>query len=194
MINAQGVEFIDENGGGCGRDPGKAKRKARKAHKRPCSKSNAMKLFRALVISALFVAAGALSHADPLPGVHYAPAENLEHIDVGLTDGAKHEIDFAAYALTDWPIMQALTRAADRGVKIRIYLDGTQFAEREPTKVFEDLAHTPGVEIRVKRENSASMHLKSYEIDGQLLRTGAVNFSASGEKRQDNDLVVINEV
>jgi hypothetical protein len=136
MINAQGVEFIDENGGGCGRDPGKAKRKARKAHKRPCSKSNAMKLFRALVISALFVAAGALSHADPLPGVHYAPAENLEHIDVGLTDGAKHEIDFAAYALTDWPIMQALTRAADRGVKIRIYLDGTQFAEREPTNVF----------------------------------------------------------
>jgi phosphatidylserine/phosphatidylglycerophosphate/cardiolipin synthase-like enzyme len=26
--------------------------------------------------------------------------------------------------------MQALTRAADRGVKVRIYLDGTQFAER----------------------------------------------------------------
>ena len=35
------------------------------------------------------------------------------------------------------------------------------------------------------------MHLKSYEIDGRLLRTGAANFSASGEKRQDNDLIVI---
>jgi phosphatidylserine/phosphatidylglycerophosphate/cardiolipin synthase-like enzyme len=35
------------------------------------------------------------------------------------------------------------------------------------------------------------MHLKSYEIDGRLLRTGAANFSASGLKRQDNDLVVI---
>ena len=35
------------------------------------------------------------------------------------------------------------------------------------------------------------MYLKSYEIDGRLLRTGAANFSASGLKRQDNDLVVI---
>ena len=37
------------------------------------------------------------------------------------------------------------------------------------------------------------MHLKSYEIDGQLLRTGAANFSASGLKRQDNDLIVLND-
>jgi phosphatidylserine/phosphatidylglycerophosphate/cardiolipin synthase-like enzyme len=35
------------------------------------------------------------------------------------------------------------------------------------------------------------MHLKSYQIDGRMLRTGAANFSASGEKRQDNDLIVI---
>ena len=27
------------------------------------------------------------------------------------------------------------------------------------------------------------MHLKSYQIDGKLLRTGAANFSASGLKR-----------
>ncbi len=33
-----------------------------------------------------------------------------------------------AYVLTDWPVMQALTRAADRGVKVRIYLDDTQLA------------------------------------------------------------------
>jgi phosphatidylserine/phosphatidylglycerophosphate/cardiolipin synthase-like enzyme len=74
---------------------------------------------------------------------------------------------------------------------VRIYLDGTQFAEREPAKVFQDLAETPGVEIRTKRDHGAPMHLKSYEIDGRLLRTGAANFSASGEKRQDNDLIVI---
>lgn len=35
------------------------------------------------------------------------------------------------------------------------------------------------------------MHLKSNEIDGRLLRMGAANFSASGLKRQDNDLIVI---
>jgi len=129
--------------------------------------------------------------ADPAPIIHYAPAENLEHIDVALIDTAKREIDFAAYVLTDWPVMQALKRAADRGVKVRIFLDGTQFAEREPTKVFQDLAQTPGVEIRIKRSHGAPMHLKSYQIDGRVLRTGAANFSASGLKRQDNDLIII---
>jgi phosphatidylserine/phosphatidylglycerophosphate/cardiolipin synthase-like enzyme len=99
----------------------------------------------------------------------------------------------AAYVLTDWP-GQALTRAADRGVQIRIYLGGTRLAEREPAKVFLDLAETPGVEIRIKRKNSDPMHLKSYQIDGKLLRTGAANFSASGLERQDNDLIVIESV
>jgi phosphatidylserine/phosphatidylglycerophosphate/cardiolipin synthase-like enzyme len=35
------------------------------------------------------------------------------------------------------------------------------------------------------------MHLKAYAIDGELLRTGSANFSASGERQQDNDLIVI---
>jgi phosphatidylserine/phosphatidylglycerophosphate/cardiolipin synthase-like enzyme len=82
--------------------------------------------------------------ADPAPVIHYAPGENLEHADVALIDRAEHEIDMAAYVLTDWP-RHSSTRAADRGVAIRIYLDGTQLAEREPAKVFNDLAETPGV-------------------------------------------------
>ena len=146
---------------------------------------------RARIAACFLLASLAPCAADPAPAIHYAPAENLEHVDVALIDHAEHEIDMAAYVLTDWAVMQALTRAADRGVHIRIYLDGAQLAEREPAKVFNDLAETPGVEIRIKRDTGAPMHLKSYEIDGRLLRTGAANFSASGLKRQDNDLIVI---
>lgn len=150
-----------------------------------------MNLFRASIAVAGLLALCPQGVADPAPAIHYAPAENLEHIDVALINTAQHEIDIAAYVLTDWPIMQALTRAADRGVHIRIYLDGTQLAQREPANVFQGLAETPGVEIRTKRKSGAPMHLKSYQIDGRLLRTGAANFSASGLKQQDNDLVVI---
>ncbi|WGJ13761.1 hypothetical protein QEV83_13860 [Methylocapsa sp. D3K7] len=42
-----------------------------------------------------------------------------------------------------------------------------------------------------RRVAAATMHLKRYHIDGRLLRSGAANFSASGLKRQDNDLIVI---
>jgi phosphatidylserine/phosphatidylglycerophosphate/cardiolipin synthase-like enzyme len=117
---------------------------------------------------------------------HHTHALRLENVQDGFGDlGSEFLLDL------NWPVMQALTRAADRGVAIRIYLDGAQFAEREPAKVFQDLAETPGVEIRIKRDTGALMHLKSYQIDDKLLRTGAANFSASGLKRQDNDLIVI---
>ena len=32
------------------------------------------------------------------------------------------------------------------------------------------------------------MHLKSYAIDGRMLRTGSANWSPTGLKRQDNDV------
>ncbi len=32
------------------------------------------------------------------------------------------------------------------------------------------------------------MHLKSYAVDGRLLRTGSANWSPTGLKRQDNDV------
>jgi len=64
--------------------------------------------------------------------------KNLEHIDVELIDSTRHEFGFAAYVLTDWSIIQALTRAANRGVKVRIYLDDSQLREREPVRVFQE--------------------------------------------------------
>lgn len=45
-----------------------------------------------------------------------------------------------------------------------------------------------GVEVRVKGARDL-MHLKSYLIDGQLLRTGSANWSPTGLKRKDNDVV-----
>jgi phosphatidylserine/phosphatidylglycerophosphate/cardiolipin synthase-like enzyme len=74
--------------------------------------------------------------------------------------------------------MQALARAARRGVKVRVYLDGAELSKDEEQVPFSELAATPGVEMRVKRD-SALMHLKSYAIDANALRTGAANFSAS---------------
>ena len=60
-----------------------------------------MKPAQAILACAAFMAIGTLGHADPALIIHYAPAENLEHVDVELIDSAKHEIDFAAYVLTD---------------------------------------------------------------------------------------------
>jgi phosphatidylserine/phosphatidylglycerophosphate/cardiolipin synthase-like enzyme len=142
---------------------------------------------RAHIAACLLLASFSPCAADPTPIIHYAPAENLEHIDVALIDRAEHEIDMAAYVLTDWPVMQALTRAADRDVAIRIYLDGTQFAEREPAKVFNDLAETPGVEIEPRLTESESAVLPDGRRSSVGTRTAAPapNTSETCPKKQN---------
>ena len=70
---------------------------------------------RLALTAGIFLASLVPGKADPAPVIHYSPGENLEHVDVTLIDRAQREIDMAAYVLTDWPILQALTRAADRG-------------------------------------------------------------------------------
>lgn len=152
-----------------------------------------MALFHGSPFVGLALVAIAVSAPMPQPTVHYAPAENLERIDVALIDQAKTSLDMAAYVLTDWPVMQALSRAARRGVKVRLYLDSGRIGKREPTPPFEDLLDNPDIEIGLKRAGAPLMHLKSYQIDGRLLRTGAANFSASGLKRQDNDLIIVED-
>lgn len=58
--------------------------------------------------------------------------------------------------------------------------------------VIARLAATPNVEVKIKHSR-VLMHLKSYAVDGQTLRSGSANFSASALKHQDNDLVLTHD-
>jgi hypothetical protein len=42
-----------------------------------------------------------------------------------------------------------------------------------------------------RRVAAGPTHLKRYQIDGQLLRSGAANFSASGSSARTTNLIVI---
>jgi phosphatidylserine/phosphatidylglycerophosphate/cardiolipin synthase-like enzyme len=117
--------------------------------------------------------------------VHYSPEESLDAIDAKLIEASKDSIDLASYSLTDTAVIDALNAAARRGVVIRIVLDPR---ERHDFVKLGDLSDN----VRIKR-GGPFMHLKAYEVDGALLRTGSASFSASGESAQDNDLVVIRD-
>jgi phosphatidylserine/phosphatidylglycerophosphate/cardiolipin synthase-like enzyme len=97
--------------------------------------------------------------------IPYSPAEDLQAIDVAMIDGAQKQIDMAAFVLTAWPVMSALVRAADRGVKVHILLDGSELQYEHPSRAFQILSARAGVSIRVNRANGALMHLKSYCIE-----------------------------
>jgi PLD-like domain len=119
------------------------------------------------------------------PEIHYAPVENLEHIDLALIRSAKKSVDIAMYTLTDWEIIAALKDARVRGVTIRIVLDPSV---RQAYAKLADMANV----VRVKKPGPL-MHLKAYMIDGVLLRTGSANLSPGGLKQQDNDLIILRD-
>lgn len=136
-----------------------------------------------------------LDRARVMGGVrlYYSPKQNLAEIDRALIGSARERLDMAAYVLTDRAVMEALIEAAKRGVRVRLYLDPDQPALRDanPSSLFAIMLATKGIEARMKTDGRDLMHLKSYHVDGRVLRTGAANFSYSGMRRQDNDLLVI---
>ena len=120
--------------------------------------------------------------ATSLLELHYAPAENLEVLDVAMIGAAEFSLDMAAFCLTDRAVIAALVAARTRGVEVRIVLDPSQ---RHAWPELQAL----GDSVRV-RHKGPLMHLKTYLVDGQTLRTGSANFTASGLKHQDNDLAI----
>ncbi|WP_457798121.1 phospholipase D-like domain-containing protein [Methylocystis sp. S23] len=147
----------------------------------------------ALLLSALALTAPAQAGWCQIDRLAYAPAEDLEAIDVALIGAARKRIDFAAYAFTDVRIVEALDAAATRGVAIRLYRDASQATIPMPgplARAYDRLAARRNVEIRYKGDGPF-MHLKAYAVDGAVLREGAGNFSHSGLTRQDNSLIVL---
>jgi len=150
--------------------------------------------------------------SDAAMETHYSPTENLEHYDLALIKSAVGDaIESAARRgvrvrvyLDRGQSDDELERAAKRdGAPLPTkrkhnveYADGF-FDEQEvpdPTAqaVITRLAATPNVEVRIKHSR-VLMHLKSYAVDGQMLRSGSANFSASALKHQDNDLVLTHD-
>jgi hypothetical protein len=129
--------------------------------------------FRLSVVAGLLalLAIIAPATADPVE-IHYAPVENLEHVDVALLQSARSKIDLTTFSLTDWPVIYALVDAHRRGVVVRVVLDPSeQHALDRLTEVSDGIRMKPP---------GPYMHLKSYSIDGLVLRSGSGRFQWRG--------------
>lgn len=150
---------------------------------------------RLVFIGALLLGGGAAAgETHPRLELHYSPAENLETIDVATIDTAGETLDVAAYVLSDVAIVEAMTLAAERGVRVRLFQEPSQERPRGDAvdAALAALLAEPTVFAK-SNHRGAWMHLKAYAIDGKVLRFGAANLSASGEKRQDNDLLLTDD-
>ena len=123
----------------------------------------------------------------------YTNPIDVSQADAAAITAATATIDFAAYSLTHPGVIATLIQRAQAGVKIRLYLDRTELeAEARGNPQLSNsplgpLLSTVNVQTKVK-ESRILMHLKSYVVDGKVLRDGSANFSPLGESEQDNSI------
>ncbi|MBS6603180.1 MAG: DUF1669 domain-containing protein [Brachyspira sp.] len=106
---------------------------------------------------------------------------------IHLVNSAKNEIYIPAFLITHKGLTNALLNAHKRGVTVRLIIDATNTNTRNST-----LTTLRSNGIPVKVENYAGkMHSKIIIIDKKYVITGSTNFSNSGENKNDENMIII---
>ncbi len=117
---------------------------------------------------------------------YFCPEDGCSEVVIRWINRANESIDLAMYSFTLDSIGEALVRAKERGIRVRVILE----AERIDRYSEYGRLKAAGVEVRLDR-NSYLMHNKFMVIDGKVVLTGSFNYTWSGDRKNDENLVVI---
>jgi len=121
--------------------------------------------------------------------VYFSPKGECEKTIIDTIDVAKVSINAAVYYFTEREIANALVRAKDRGVKIKVVLDKSQ--KSETYSKFTYLSNN-GVPVYIN-SHYAIMHNKYAVIDGETVITGSFNWTAAAENENAENLLIIKD-
>lgn len=120
--------------------------------------------------------------------VYFSPQDkSITKAILPLIKNAKEYIYIPTFVLTEKRVTEELIKAKNRGVDVKIIIDALNASIR----------HSKHQELRtggilVKTENWAGkMHSKSMIIDDKYTIIGSMNFSYSGENKNDENFIVI---
>ena len=122
--------------------------------------------------------------------VYFSPQDKIitNHV-VKLIDDADKYIFIPAFLITHKGFVASLINAHSRGVDIKIIIDAANANVRH-----SELKTLRNAGIMVKVENYAGkMHNKSIIIDDKYIVTGSMNFSNSGENKNDENVLIIED-
>jgi phosphatidylserine/phosphatidylglycerophosphate/cardiolipin synthase-like enzyme len=128
----------------------------------------------------------ALLNAEVL-GVYFSPPDDAAAAIVKAIDASEHEVLVQAYGFTHNGMAQALVRAHQRGVKVRVLLDKkSESSNRYVIAVLSD------ADIAVRHDGKhAIAHNKVMLIDRTIVITGSFNFTNSAATRNAENLLVL---
>ena len=121
---------------------------------------------------------------------YFSPQDKITHnVILPMIKHAQNYIYIPTFLITDMKIVNELINAQARGVEVKIIIDALNASGKySKHKILRNAG------ILVKTENYAGkMHSKSMIIDDKYTLIGSMNFSNSGENKNDENLVVIKD-
>ncbi len=119
--------------------------------------------------------------------VYFSPKDKASTRIVELIKNAKTYIYIPTFLITHTNISNELIQAKQRGVDVRIIIDANSTNTRNSK---HPILRQNG--ILLKTENYAGkLHSKTMIIDDEYLISGSMNFSNSGENKNDENLLII---
>ena len=120
--------------------------------------------------------------------VYFAPEDHVSDRLVSVLESAQKSIYLLAYSFTSNPIADALIDRSKHGVVVKGVFDADRYASDQGN----DFDRLRQMKLDVHLDgNPGLMHHKVMIIDEHLVVLGSYNFTASADKRNDENLIII---
>ena len=124
--------------------------------------------------------------------VLFSPRGSIREVIIKTIINSKGSIDIAAFTFTAGEIAEALHKAKERGVEIRVVIDQKQDGKRYP--VIEFLKEE-GFNLQFLKGNIGGSMNNTFAIfDGKLIVTGSYNWTEYAEKFNYENVLFIDEI
>ena len=122
---------------------------------------------------------------DPSISGNASPGKVIIQALIADIHAATESVDVAMYNFTLKDVSEALIKASQRGLAVRVVVDSDALQKLDLSRMKQ-----AGIYVMGDRRESL-MHNKYVIIDGRILWTGSLNLSASGSENDENVMVRI---
>lgn len=123
---------------------------------------------------------------------YFCPDDHCISQVVEAIGQAKKSVYFMTFSFTSREIANALLLAKERGVEIKGVMETSQISQYSMYELLSFQLNSQETVIK-KDKNKKNMHHKAFIIDNETVITGSFNPTEGGNKRNDENVLIIND-
>jgi phosphatidylserine/phosphatidylglycerophosphate/cardiolipin synthase-like enzyme len=125
--------------------------------------------------------------------IKFARSESVADVIMSHLHEASRSIDGALYRFNHPGLAEAMEEVAERGVRIRLLVDGNKYKESRTTQELLSGATIPFRLAFGRQGRGSKMHHKFVIVDQQTVLTGSYNWTPDSEDENQENLVILRD-